>query len=83
MIFFTNIRRIVKSKAPYINLRCNFKALLFGVKVFVMDMQDMKFILYIEKFMRFLFQQLPSLKDRETIKNRNKNAIALANYSYK
>ena len=48
-----------------------------------MDMQDMKFILYIEKVMRFLFQQLPSLKDRETIKNRNKNAIALANYSYK
>ena len=81
MILFTNIRRIVKSKAPYTNLTCNFKALSFGIKVFVMGIQNMKFILYIDKVMRLLFQQLPSLKDRETIKNRNKNAIALANYS--
>ena len=28
--------------------------------------------------MRVFFQQLPSLKDRETIKNRNKNAIVVA-----
>ena len=41
----------------------------------------MKFIVCIDKVIRILFQQLPSLKDRETIKNRNKNAIALANYS--
>ena len=41
--------------------------------------QNVEFILYIDKVKRFLFQQLPSLKDKETIKNRNKNAIAVAN----
>ena len=81
MILFTNIRRIVKSKAPFTNLRRNFKALLFRIKVFATGIQNMKFIVYIDKVIRILFQQLPSLKDRETIKNRNKNAIAVTNYS--
>ena len=44
-----------------------------------MGMQNMKFTVYIDKVMRFPFQQLPSLKDRETIKNRKKNAIVVAN----
>ena len=43
-----------------------------------MGMQNMKFIVYIDKVMRFLFLQLPSLKDRETIKIRNKNDIDIA-----
>ena len=81
MILFTNIRRNVKSKAPYTNLRRNFRALFFRIEVFVMGMQNMKFIVYIDKVIKFLFQQLPSLKDRETTKNRNKNAIAVANDS--
>ena len=46
-----------------------------------MGMQNMKFVVYIDKVIKFLFQQLPSLKDRETTKNRNKNAIAVANDS--
>ena len=41
--------------------------------------QNVEFILCIDKVKRFLFQQLLSLKDKETIKNRNKNAIAVAN----
>ena len=51
--------------------------LFFRIKIFTMGMQNMKFIVYIDKVMRFIFQQLQSLKDSETIKNENINAILL------
>ena len=81
MIWFKNIRRLVKFKAMCTNLRRSFKALTFRIKIFALGMEIMELIVYIDTVMRFLYQQLPSLKDKEVIETRNKNIIVVANDS--
>ena len=42
-----------------------------------MGLQNMKFIVYIDKVMRFLFQQLPSLKIEKQLKIEKKMLLLL------